>query len=89
MCSGTGLAQYLAHGVSNGKHRRTRRCPVSLLSLGFRVVTPLGLEPRTSGLKVRCSAIELEGLAVASQSYREVEYLCHTREVCLPRRSLH
>lgn len=27
------------------------------------VVTPPGLEPGTNGLKVHCSAIELEGLA--------------------------
>lgn len=46
------------------------------------MVTPLGFEPRTNGLKVRCSAVELEGQATrqnrASQSYRAPVTLCHT-----------
>jgi hypothetical protein len=36
--------------------RRTRKALVSTTEQGLRVVPPLGLEPRTCGLRVRCSA---------------------------------
>jgi hypothetical protein len=32
-------------------------------------VRPLGFEPRTCGLRVRCSAVELEARAMRSGSY--------------------
>lgn len=39
---------------------RARRAPKPLLGKGFGAVRPLGFEPRTCGLRVRCSAVELE-----------------------------
>jgi hypothetical protein len=50
----------------------------------FSVVTPLGLEPRTCGLKVRCSAIELEGRSrmTRCECYRARMDSCHTQAAC-------
>src|SRR5690606_22418763 len=47
---------------------------------GYFVVTPPGFEPGTCGLKVRCSAVELEGRAhaVRGQSYRAGRLPCHS-----------
>jgi hypothetical protein len=41
----------------------TRPFSISPGSIGFLVVTPVGLEPTTNGLKVRCSTIELQSRA--------------------------
>jgi hypothetical protein len=46
---------------------RARRLDHAAVSGNFPLVTvvrPLGFEPRTCGLRVRCSAIELEALGV-------------------------
>lgn len=50
----------------NGLSDRKERCVharASQQSPANVLVTPPGLEPGTNGLKVRCSAIELEGRA--------------------------
>jgi hypothetical protein len=61
-------------GVKIGVRQANARAPNLsrgadfLILCGFRVVTPPGFEPGTNGLKVHCSAVELEGRAESGRS---------------------
>ncbi len=39
-----------------------------LMGRAFLEVTPLGFEPRTNGLKARCSAVELESRVITHET---------------------